>query len=65
MIAIAGVKGGSTRTTTAVFLAQVLHERDQRVLLVDADPQGDALGWHHQGGLAFPVIGPRWHRAAA
>lgn len=56
-IAVASAKGGSTRTTSAVFLAHALHERDQRVLLVDADPRGCALDWHRHTGLPFPVIG--------
>ena len=57
IIAVASAKGGSTRTTSAMFLAQVLHEKDQRVLLVDADPQGCALAWRRHTGLPFPVIG--------
>ena len=43
-IATAGLKGGTGKTTTAVFLAAGLH-RFGRTLLVDADPQRSALIW--------------------
>lgn len=56
VLTVANFKGGSAKTTSAAFLAHALHERGDRVLLVDADPQGSALRWSDLADWPLPVI---------
>ncbi|WP_288220346.1 ParA family protein [uncultured Adlercreutzia sp.] len=53
-IAIANQKGGTGKTATTLSLGVALARRGKRVLLVDADPQGDltkSLGWSEPDAL--------------
>jgi chromosome partitioning protein len=45
ILAFAGQKGGTGKTTLAVNVAAELVERGASVLLVDADPQGSSRTW--------------------
>jgi chromosome partitioning protein len=44
-LALANLKPGTGKTTSAVWLAHVFAQAGNKVLLVDADPSGSALEW--------------------
>ncbi len=44
-LALANLKPGTGKTTSAVWLAHVFAQAGNRVLLVDADPSGSAPEW--------------------
>lgn len=54
-LATANTKGGTSNTTTALFLGMGLHRRG-RTLLVDADPQKSLLSWSEKCALPMTVI---------
>jgi chromosome partitioning protein len=53
IVAVAGQKGGTGKTTTAVSLAAVAAEH-ARVLLIDTDPQESATWWLRRAGDGLP-----------
>lgn len=58
VIALANQKGGTAKTTTTLNLGIGLAHQGRKVLLVDADPQGDlttALGWTDSDSLPITL----------
>lgn len=59
IIGVLNQKGGVCKTTLSVNIAAALARTGQRVLLIDADPQGSALGWaaaREEEPLLFAVV---------
>ncbi|MFO7566651.1 MAG: AAA family ATPase [Enhygromyxa sp.] len=55
LLALAGLKGGTGRTTLAVALAAEARARGRRTLLVDLDPRADAHAWALGAGELAPT----------
>lgn len=59
IIAVAGQKGGTGKTTTSIALADAWYAQGRSVLLVDADPQRSSMTWgdvRAEVGLEGPSI---------
>jgi len=57
-VALANLKPGTGKTTSAVWLAHVFAQAGNSVLLVDADPSGSALEWSDLAALD-PLVEPQ------
>lgn len=56
IITVANLKGGTAKTTTAIYLAMCAWEDDDNPVVVDADSEPSALAWSAPGRLPFPVV---------
>lgn len=58
IIAVAGFKGGISKSTTAIHLAAFLSDHAPTAL-IDGDRNRSATGWSKRGTLPFTVVGER------
>ena len=60
IIATLNEKGGTGKTTIAINLAAALHRQGNRVVIVDADPQGTATDWRAatRADIVMPSVVP-------
>jgi chromosome partitioning protein len=69
VLTVAGLKGGTAKTSTATNLAAWWSAAGQRVLLIDADPNGSATKLHARGDgvllAAGSAIAPLQHAPMA
>ena len=56
-LALANLKPGTGKTTSAVWLAHIFAQAGNKVLLVDADPSGSALEWSDLAAM-YPGLPP-------
>src|SRR5436309_11230393 len=60
-LALANLKPGTGKTTSAVWLAHVFAQAGNSVLLVDTDPAGSALEWSDLAAM-YPGLPLQWAR---
>jgi chromosome partitioning protein len=56
LIGILNQKGGVGKTTTAVHLADWLHRKKRKVMVIDADSQKSSSKWLERVGMEYIVI---------
>jgi chromosome partitioning protein len=57
VISLINLKGGVGKTTVAINLAAGIARKTNRLLMIDADPQGSALQWQAvENNIAFQII---------
>jgi chromosome partitioning protein len=57
VIAVANLKGGTTKSTTAAYILFALDRLGLRVMGFDADPPGSLMRWSELAGWTVPVVG--------
>jgi chromosome partitioning protein len=58
VLAVAGQKGGSARTTTATSLAVLAELAEIRTVVFDLDPQASAMTWRDAREAEYPDVAP-------
>lgn len=56
VITVANFKGGSTKTTTAGYLAHAFATQGLETLVIDADPQASTMRWSERAEWSIPTV---------
>lgn len=64
IVALVNLKGGVGKTTSALYFAAVVKEKEGDPVVLDADNERSALDWAESGELPFPVLEAQKDRLA-
>ena len=56
IISIINLKGGTGKTTSAIYMATTFYEMGKQTVVIDADNEQSALNWAQGGLLPFEVL---------
>lgn len=56
VVSVINLKGGTGKTTSAIYMATALADKNCPVIIIDADSEQSALNWSLDSGFDFEVV---------